>query len=68
MTDSTVSPDSKVFTVGPTWRAVGLEMTTEARADAAARVRADRVRAVVAVTVAPEAPVASADRAGAAKL
>lgn len=33
MTDSTVSPDSKVFTVGPTWRAVGLEMTTEARAD-----------------------------------
>lgn len=33
MSESNVSPNSAVFTVGPTWRAIGLEMTSEERAD-----------------------------------
>lgn len=47
MTDTTVSPDSAVFTVGPTWRAIGLEMTTESRADEVLAQASDKCTPVV---------------------
>lgn len=41
------SPQSPVFTVGPTWRAIGFELTTEARANQVLEVASDKCTPVV---------------------
>lgn len=50
MSESSVSPDGVVFTVGPTWRAVGLEMSTESRADEVLALASDQCTPVVGDT------------------
>lgn len=47
MSESTTSPSSHVFTIGSTWRAIGLEMTSEARADEVLALASDKCTPVV---------------------
>lgn len=47
MSESTTSPSSHVFTIGSTWRAIGLEMTSETRADEVLALASDKCTPVV---------------------
>lgn len=50
MSESEASPATEVFTTGSTWRAVGLEMTTEDRADEVLAQASDKCTPVVGDT------------------